>query len=196
MSSLAVFEFGGQSIRATGDGRFSVYDVLVAFGCYPNQDTARITFKRILDKYSEVSSKISFFKFSGRGQRETPVATQEVCEEILRLLGRHPDQATVTSDKFYPRTEAQIISVLSTAFADLQPIEQLQIHGYKIDLYLAKTNVAIEIDEHGHKYYQKSQEKKREQAIKSALGCSFVRFDPYSADFNLGNVIFKIRGLI
>ena len=85
LSSLEVFEFGGQSIRFSGDRRFSVYDVLVAFGCYSNQDTARITFKRILDKYSEVSTFCSDFKFPGRGQRETPVATEEGIYQILML---------------------------------------------------------------------------------------------------------------
>ncbi len=85
MSNLSVFEFQGQAVRSTGDGRFSVYDVLVAFGCYPNTDTSRITFKRMIIEHSEVRSFCSDFKFPGRGQRETPVATEEGMYQILML---------------------------------------------------------------------------------------------------------------
>ena len=85
MSNLSVFDFQGQAVRSTGDGRFSVYDVLVAFGCYPNTDTSRITFKRMIIEHSEVRSFCSDFKFPGRGQRETPVAAEEGMYQILML---------------------------------------------------------------------------------------------------------------
>ena len=87
MTTLSVFagEFDGTTIRVTEDGRFSVFDVLVAFKCYPNTDTARITFKRLRGQYSEVSTICSDFKFPGRGQRETPVANEEGIYQILML---------------------------------------------------------------------------------------------------------------
>lgn len=195
MNNLSVFEREGFSIRSTGDGRFSVFDVMVAFGVADKLANAKVVLDRIAEKHPEVHTGIEKFKFPGRGQRETPIATYAVCEEILRILGAHPSQKPVTSDRFYPRTETQIVSVLLEAFADLRPIPQFRVHGYRIDLYLASANIAIEIDEHGHRDYKKDKDEGREKIIKSALGCSFVRFDPYAADFNIGKVIFTIRDL-
>ena len=87
MSNLSFFthEFGDHEIRVVGDGRFSVYDVLVAFGAYPNLDTARITFRRLEKQNPEVSDFCSDFKFPGRGQRETPVTNEEGMYQILML---------------------------------------------------------------------------------------------------------------
>ncbi len=58
---------------------------------------------------------------------------------------------------------------------------------------MAKPRIAIECDENGHRCYGFRKESVREQKIKDALGCSFVRFDPYDADFNLGVVIRRVR---
>lgn len=205
MSSLSFFtgEYDGATIRVTEDGRFSVADVLAAFapGSIVNGQKARNinahqTFKSLENRYPEVCNLCSKHKFPGQGQRNTLVATQKNCEEILRLLGWHPEQSIVTSDKFFPRTEGQIVSVLSMAFADLQPVSQFNVHGYRIDLYLAKVNVAVEIDEYGHSSYDNQAESLREQRIKAALECSFVRCNPYANDFNLGDTILKIRELI
>jgi very-short-patch-repair endonuclease len=201
--NLAVFEFNGQAVRSTGDGRFSVYDVLVAFidpmgrsekggkGINPRQ-----RFKSITDRYPDVSAFCEMHQFPGRGQRPTPVATKKTCEKILRILGKHPGQSAVTSDNFYPRTESQVVAVLIEAFQDLSPVSQFRVHGYRVDLYLATANIAIEVDEHGHAAYPSDKDLARQKAIKAALGCSFVRFDPYAVDFNLGCVIRQIRGLL
>ena len=196
MVNLANFtgDFEGMAIRVTEDGRFSVYDVLVAFGVCGIKD-CRNVFKRIGEKNPEVLTKVGDFRFSGQGQQDTPVATQSVCEEILILAGKHPDQKAATSDKFFPRTESQIFSVLKEAFLDLNPISQFQIHGYRIDLYLATPNIAIEVDEDAHNHYRQHKEMERVRIIMSALGCSFVQFNPYDPKFNLGTVIRRIRGL-
>lgn len=199
MSNLSFFagEYDGKAIRVTEDGLFSVVDVLRrVFWRKERSVNAHQMLKSISVKYPDVARECVKFKFPGRGQRETPVATQETCETILRLLGVHTEQVAVTSDKFYPRTESQIVSVLAQGFSDLQPIPQFVVHGYRIDLYLALANIAVEVDEYGHKAYSSKNEQERHRVIKSALGCSFVRFDPYAADFNLGSVIREIRGLI
>ena len=197
MTNLSVFagDYEGQSIRVTEDGRFSIYDVLVAFGI-TDKAHAQETLKRAQDKYSEVVQSCSYFKFPGRGQRETPVADWGICEQILMILGKHPSQTAVTSEKFYPRAETQIVSVLMESFQDLSPVPQFRVHGYRIDLYLAAANIAIEIDEYDHSDYKSEEELVRSKAIKSALGCSFVRIDPYAADFNLGQVIRQVRDLL
>ena len=86
MTNLSVFagDYEGQSIRVTEDGRFSVYDVLAAFGI-TDKAHAQETLKRTQDKYSEVNAFCVNFKFPGRGQRETPVATEEGIYQILML---------------------------------------------------------------------------------------------------------------
>ena len=93
-------------------------------------------------------------------------------------------------------TETQIVRVLEAAFADCQPCPQFYCSGYRIDLYLAEPRIAIECDENGHKDYSQKKERKREQSIKSSLGCSFVRFDPYNPDFNLGSIVRQVRELL
>ena len=87
MSNLSVFaaEFEGSSIRATQDGRFSVYDVLVAFGVSKDHKRAQEVLKRISDKHFEVSAFCGNFKFPGRGQRETPITDEEGMYQILML---------------------------------------------------------------------------------------------------------------
>ena len=87
MTNLSVFagEFEGNGIRVTEDGRFSVFDVLVAFGVADKKSNAKNTLERISSKYSEVTAFCSNFKFPGRGQRETPVANEEGIYQILML---------------------------------------------------------------------------------------------------------------
>jgi prophage antirepressor-like protein len=86
MSNLSVFagEYNGNAIRTTNDGRFSVYDVLTAFGVCSQRDCSQV-FKRIADKHSEVLVFCQNIKFPGRGQKETPVATEDGIYQILML---------------------------------------------------------------------------------------------------------------
>ena len=79
-----------QGIRKTGETppRVSVIDVvsLVTEQC-PQQ--AAHTLQRLLDDYPEVCHNVTHFKFSGRGQRETPVTdARGIIEIIMVLKGR------------------------------------------------------------------------------------------------------------
>jgi very-short-patch-repair endonuclease len=197
MNNLTVFEFdcSGSTVRSTEDRRFSVYDVLVAFKVCSQRDCSQV-FKRITDKYSELAATVLRHQFPGRGQRPTPVADEATIRRILEMCKAAPWQAEITSDKFYPRAEAQTIKVIAEAFSDQNPIRQFYCAGYRIDLYLAEARIAVECDEHGHTAYDSRKEHQRQKAIKSALACSFVRFDPYQTDFNIGSVIRQIRDLI
>ena len=87
MSNLSVFaaEFEGSQIRTTADGRFSVFDVLVAFKVVKDSKRAQETLKRIQEKHPEVSALCGDFKFPGRGQRETPVTPDKGMYQILML---------------------------------------------------------------------------------------------------------------
>lgn len=191
MTNLALNGYG--EIRVTDDGRYSVYDTIRVCGGKRNPWE---TWKRLSTEYSEVFAGTTMHKFPGARQRETPVVSLEATEQIMRFLSCHPEQSVFANDRYYPRTETQITSVLKAAFYDCDPCPQFYCSGYRIDLYLAKPRVAIEIDERDHSGYCKKNEAKREQTIKNALGCSFIRFDPYDAGFNLGVVVARIRDLV
>ena len=75
-------DFPGE-VRVTPDGRVSVYD---SIGYTTGQKNPRDVWNELTDKFPEVVGKTDNFQFSGKGQRETPVATLEVFLEILVLL--------------------------------------------------------------------------------------------------------------
>lgn len=87
MTSLALFagEYEGSAIRVTEDGKFSVYDVLVAFGVADKLSNSKNVLDRLAGSHPEVTTLCSNFKFPGRGQRETPVADEEGIYQILML---------------------------------------------------------------------------------------------------------------
>lgn len=71
--------------RITEDGRFSIFDVLVGFEVCKSSRNAPEVWKRIHTEHSEVITFCDNFKFPGRGQRETPVATEEGIYQVLML---------------------------------------------------------------------------------------------------------------
>ena len=94
MVNLANFtgDFEGMAIRVTEDGRFSVYDVLVAFlkptnrkGSAGESINPRQVYKSLSDRNPEVVHFVDNLKFPGRGQRDTPVANEEGIYQILML---------------------------------------------------------------------------------------------------------------
>ena len=65
--------------------RVSVYDVLqLVTGCSSNNCST--VYQRITEAFPEVLTKISNFKFSGRGQRDTPVTDAHGIVEILMVM--------------------------------------------------------------------------------------------------------------
>jgi hypothetical protein len=75
------------SIRKTLEDppRVSVYDVLqLVTGCGSNN--CSIVYQRLSDSYPEVLTKCSNFKFTGRGQRDTPVIDAAGIIEIIMIL--------------------------------------------------------------------------------------------------------------
>ena len=95
MANLSIFagEYQGNTIRVTEDGRFSVFDVLVAFVTEyeamqgrDRQINPRQVYKSITERNSEVVHFVDNYKFPGKGQRETPVANEEGIYKILMCL--------------------------------------------------------------------------------------------------------------
>jgi hypothetical protein len=63
-------ELDNAEIRRTPDGRASVYDLISVIG---QQKSPREVWKRLSNNYPEVVTKCDSFRFSGRGQQNTPV---------------------------------------------------------------------------------------------------------------------------
>lgn len=81
--AIVIPELNGAKIRKTEDGRFSVYDLIRIAG---GQKSPREVWKRLQSTYPEVVTKCDTFKFSGKGQNNTPVANLENCLYIMGLL--------------------------------------------------------------------------------------------------------------
>lgn len=69
--------------------------------------------------------------------------------------------------------------------------DQYSIENYRIDLYFPDYKIAIECDEHNHKY-QISEDIIRQEIISNKLDCIFIRYRPYDKDFDIYNVINEI----
>ena len=63
-----------------------MYDILVVVGGYTSLNSASKVYERLSKQYSEVTTKIHYFKFPGRGQRNTPVCNKQTALEIIGLL--------------------------------------------------------------------------------------------------------------
>lgn len=175
-SALIIPELNGAKIRKTEDGRFSVYDLIRVSGEKKGQ---REVWKRLCKAHPECVGWVEKEKLgTGRAKKTTPVATTENCKLILDLLlGSRPS----------PKNQ-QILSMLKSVFWMLNPESEFYVKGkkqvYRVDLFLHSANVAIECDEDGHRHYDKKKERKRQAEIENVLGCVFVRFDPYSSNYD------------
>ncbi len=73
-------------------------------------------------------------------------------------------------------------------FLNVMDIEQYQVDNYRIDLFIPKYNIAIEIDEKEHKYKQEC-DRIRQKYIEKQIHCKFIRINE---DESCGSVIARI----
>ncbi len=59
---------------------------------------------------------------------------------------------------------------------NVDSVEQYQVGNYRMDLYIPKYNIAIEIDEEEHKY-KKDYDKIRQKYIENQIHCKFIRIN-------------------
>ena len=100
MTNLAVFaaDFEGEAIRVNEKGQFSVFDVLSVFvkptvrnGKQAEDINPRQVYKSITERNPEVVQFCDNFKFSGKGQRDTPVADRRTIVMIEVVAANHLD---------------------------------------------------------------------------------------------------------
>jgi hypothetical protein len=118
MSIVPSLSFDNDFIRTTEDGRMSVFDFIRVVG---GQKDPRKTWERLMTRYLEVALFCHNFKFPGKGQRETPVASKE---GILQILGLLPGLA----GKKYRQEAARLVLAYYNAPEDLavQAFDRIQ----------------------------------------------------------------------
>ena len=65
--------------------------------------------------------------------------------------------------------------------------------GYRIDLYVPKYKLVIEVDELGHCTRITEDEIERQEKIEQRLGCKFIRIDPSRENFNIIDDFCRIK---
>ena len=88
--------------------------------------------------------------------------------------------------------QQQTMDIIRAAFQSIVCFPEYKVGPYRIDLYFLDLKVAVECNEYGHVDRDQQYEHEREQFIKNKLGCIFVRYNPDSPCFNVGNVIHEI----
>ena len=89
----------------------------------------------------------------------------------------------------YPCIEVDTIKCIIETFNGESMIKQYRVKNFLVDLYFDKHKIAIECDE-DHKNIEK--DNLREDIIKKELDCIFIRYKPYSKDFNIFSILNKI----
>lgn len=80
---------------------------------------------------------------------------------------------TLHSQRFATETLIQ----LSNKIPSIEIIMEYSVKPYRVDAYLPQHNIAIEIDENDHAFYDKEKEIERSRFITQQLRCSWIRVD-------------------
>ena len=81
--------------------------------------------------------------------------------------------------------EQTVINSTTDAFEGEDMQAQYSVSGYRIDIYVHKYKLEIEVDELGHADININNEIERQKALKREFNCVFVRTNPDEKDFNI-----------
>jgi len=100
--------------------------------------------------------------------------------------------------KVYTSIELDTMRCITDAFNGEEMIHQYKVSNYMVDLYFPKYQIIVECDEkHHNRTANKINDVCREQNIKfTIIECVFIRYDPYSRNFNIFEVINNIYKII
>ena len=93
--------------------------------------------------------------------------------------------------RYYPK-ETETLGYIKQAFHGEQYETQYKCGDYYVDLYFPLYKIAIECDEHGHRYNNIKLELKRQRMIEIETGCKFIRYNPDEEKFSIFKVINEI----
>jgi very-short-patch-repair endonuclease len=97
--------------------------------------------------------------------------------------------------RLYSTKEQHTLAIISAAFSHIKQIHQYTVGDYRIDLYFPDYRIAVECDEQGHRH-KRNADIHRQQFLEETLQCVFVRYNPDSKNFNIGNAINQIMRII
>ncbi len=172
-----------------------LFDIMHVIVCLGVRDTKK--------KYNQYVSDVAYFSFE-KNEYGGYFVREYVSYDVMSMMvfGSNKVKAVNLADylgigvpRYTLSKEQETLNVISTVFAGEEIVCQKNVNGYRIDMYFPQYNIAIECDELGHRDRDPKKEKDREQAIKNAIGCTFVRYDPDSSKFNINvvcNTIFKM----
>ena len=83
-----------------------------------------------------------------------------------------------------------------TVFAAEEIILQYNVLGYRVDAYLPKHKLGIEISEQGQNGRSIDYEIEIQKAIEKELGCKFIRIDPSKEGFDVNIELGRIQNYI
>lgn len=186
----------GGRIRVTSDGKVSVFDIVT--GCCGVRNP-RDNVQRMLKKHKEIAAVVTYNHFPGQGQRPTPVIPiamaslfiEAMLSDARMSISKKKTLLGHTPMKKY--SEVDIHDYLKKAFSDEVLIPQYPVDRYRIDLYAVDHNIAIECDEDAHKQYDQDRERLRTEFISNTLKCRWIRYDPYCSDFDIFELIDRVR---
>jgi very-short-patch-repair endonuclease len=200
---IEIFIVESKDIRTTSINNqkyASVYDVIRKLTGNKN---VRDVFSRI--KNNHIFPECVIFKFPGQGQNITPVMHSNDINKLLSLIIPGCRMSLEKKNKLLEKFELKINPVLIKSYIEeeihhniistfygLHMIQQYPILDYRIDLYFPEYKIAIECDEHNHSDYSKDNDKKRQQYITNALNCNWIRYNPYSKDFDIFQLLNSI----
>lgn len=107
---------------------------------------------------------------SSHGRCEKQFELDDIAVEILTNKFKY----NVRSARFEYKYLNEIKDFLN--LMNVESVEQYQVGNYRIDLYIPKYNIAIEIDEENHKY-KKDYDKIRQKYIENQIHCKFLRIN-------------------
>jgi very-short-patch-repair endonuclease len=122
------------------------------------------------------------------GVRRLVVKSQKPqASELAKQLG-------INEETRYLRKETEIVGFIQDVLTQLMiPFEfQKSVINYRIDLYLPRQKLAVEIDENNHADRDPCYEQAREERIRAELGCKFLRINPDAPDFKLSSCVGRI----
>ncbi|NEP60846.1 MAG: hypothetical protein F6K31_28325 [Symploca sp. SIO2G7] len=124
-------------IRSTGDGQFSVYDLIQNAAA---KKSTREVWARLTENYSEVVTICDYLKFPGRGQRETPVTNLEGCIYIISLL---PGDVGEKLRRLQAKITSQVVEQVAEPSTPQLPTSEVVRSEKEIDLELAKAQIEL-----------------------------------------------------
>ncbi|GEM48341.1 hypothetical protein DC3_39760 [Deinococcus cellulosilyticus NBRC 106333 = KACC 11606] len=175
------------------EGHLSVYEVLTHLGDpYPSR-----TWKKLLKLPAEMlprHARKQFIMKDGRKSRMLPAIPIEDFDRLVLLLEQVNTETEVVTLRL--DAESELLEVLSEAFQDFEPSQNVEVGDLRLDLYFARANVAVVLVSRRVSGQQRLLLDQRIMQAQAELECRFLKLEPDAEGFRLGQAVFELRQLL